>query len=214
MRKNLHKQTIAAVAKKSGWSRVFENRAIRAIYRHTQDKNVVPTAQDLTPEALRELAKKYTMADLLEAIKDKRLDSYSERLWLDQLVKAGLTRLDDTRLPRSTITLELLQSLPKRTLLALPANTLPFVQGFNWYHHVREYVDRHREPTVKDILNNDQVLRAFGPTTITRIAIMFKELGFTSKNCSFIRQAMKKSHRIRISERGARLIELSEVEFD
>jgi hypothetical protein len=214
VRKNWQKQIIATVAKRSDWSRVFENKAIRTIYRHKNGKDFVPAAHDLTPETLRELAKKYTMADLLEAIKDNRLFSHHERLWRDQLVKAGLTRLDDIRLPRSTITLELLQSLPKNKLLALQADILPLVQGYNWYHHVREYVDRHREPTVKDIIDSEKVLRAFGPTTITRIAIMFKNLGFTSKNCSFIRQAMKKSHRIRISERGGRLFELSQVEFD
>lgn len=213
MRTNWRKQTIATIAKKSNWSRVFENKAIRAIYRNDLGKNFIPVppAKDLTPATLRKLAKKYTMSDLLAAIKEKGLDRY----WKSQLVKAGATRIDDGRLPRNTVTIKLLKSFSRQELLALPANVLPFIRGYHWSNIItRSNGGKYKEQTLKDIANNVAVLAAFGPTTITRIAIFFKELGFTSRNCSFIRQATKKSHRIRISERGARLIELSEVEFD
>ena len=213
MRKNWRKQTIATVAKKAKWSRVFENRAIRAIYSKDLGENFVPVpaADDLAPAALRELANKYTMGDLLEAIKDERLDRYST----EQLVKAGATRIDDGRLPRNTVTIDFLKSLSRKKLLELPADILPWIRGYNWHHHImKSHKGPYREPTVKDLANSDAVLQGFGPTTITRTAILFKQLGFTSKNCSFIRQAMKQSHRIRISERGFRLIELSQVEFD
>ncbi len=207
MRKMWRKQKIAKVAEKAGWSRVFENKAIRAIYRHKNGKDFEPKVEDLPPKDLRILSKAYTMGDLLEAVKDNRLDRY----WIEQFVKAGATRIDDGRLPRNTITIELLKSIPRKILLQLPPDILPWIRGYNCQNLL--YRINKREATIKDLAQSNEVVKCFGPSTVTRNALLFKELGFTSRDCSFIRFAMLASHRQRLYERGMRLLELSEAQF-